>query len=280
MFTGFPLIDWDSERYIRAAIWGDPSPHALTLLCYLLKPLVTVLGPWGFAIFQISILTYTMVSILKFYNKNAMVGIVSIAVSIAGYFAISVMMDIYTVTGLLALFLVLNGNKDIFLYLVISACYIAHPENLLLFPVCALIYWVAIDRSKVFLMTLAFLFVIPIFSIVLMNYWQEKEIRFIPKAKYIMLMTHIATDSPQITRAYMNEFPASEFSKQKEFFEYTLTTSNPYHWLLWDNWDKMKGLAYNKNIQPEAKDFVYYAFKNHQFILLKSFLRSTLLFLI
>jgi len=143
VFAGFPLIDWDSGRYLS----GAPSPQALTLLCYLLKPLVTFIGPWGFAIFQISILTYTVVSVLKFFNQNAMVGIISIAISIAGYFAISVMMDIYTVIGLLALFLILNDNKDIFLYLIISACYIAHPENLLLFPLCALIYLAAIDRD-------------------------------------------------------------------------------------------------------------------------------------
>ena len=47
-----------------------------------------------------------------------------------------------------------------------------------------------------------------------------------------------------------------------------------------NNRDKKKGFAYNKDIQPEAKKFVYYAFKYHPFILLNSFLKNTLQFLI
>jgi hypothetical protein len=269
IIAGFPIIDWDSIRYLLIS----SDPYSLPLMPYLLRPF----GVWGFAIFQIVILTYTLVMALKFFNKSFIIGIISICLSAAGYFAIQVMMDTYTAVGLLALFLILNGNKDIFLYIILSVCYIAHPENLLLFPLCALMYWLIFDRRN-FNFTLRpviIAFIIPVIGSVLMNYWSEKDSRFLPKEKYIMLATYIMADSPEITRSYMEEYPGSEISQHRQFYEYALTKSNPYHILMWDSWDRKEGFNWNEKIRKEAKGFLLFALKNYKFKLLNNSIKNT-----
>jgi hypothetical protein len=269
IIAGFPIIDWDSIRYLLLS----PDPYSLPLIPYLLRPF----GVWGFAIFQIVILTYTLVTALKFFNKNFITGIISVFLSVAGYFAIQVMMDIYTAVGLLALFLILNGNKDIFLYIILSICYIAHTENLLLFPLCALIYWLIFDRRN-FSFTLRpviIAFIIPVLGSILMNYWLEKDFRFLPKEKYIMLATYIMAGSPEITRSYMEKYPGSEISQHRQFYEYALTKSNPFHILMWNSWDRKEGFNWNEKIRKEAKGFLLFALKNYKFKLLNNSIKNT-----
>jgi len=274
VMAGFPVIDWDSQRYLNAALFFKSNPFALTTVCFLLKPLVLLIGPWGFVWFQIFIVAYCLASVLKHFDKNCIVGLIAIAISLCGYFAICVMMDIYTVTGLLALFLLLNGSKDVILYLIFGLCFIAHPENLLMFPLCALIYWAIFNKNnfKNLILLIFVLLGISIVSVMGMNYWQDKEIRFFPKAKYIMLMTHIATDSPEIAREYMEKYSDSELSKEREFYESTLVTTRPYHILLWDG---KKAFAFNDKIQQESGKFIFYAFKYHPFVLLSHFFKNT-----
>jgi hypothetical protein len=274
----YPILESDSARYLMEAFFLKSSPWSLGLTSYLLNPLVSLFGIWGFVVFQIAILTYALVSVLKFFNKNFIVGIISIVISLAGYFAISVMMEIYTVVGLLALFLILNGDKDIFLYIIFSICYIAHPENLLLFPLSALIYWAIFNRKSVNFTLLPIIasFIIPIIGVILTNYWLNKEIRFFPEQKYIMLATHIMEDSPEITKAYMEKYPNSEFNRYRDFYEYALTTGDPYNTLLWNK----KGFAYNNSIKKEAEGFILYALKYHKFKILNHSLKNTFRFLI
>ena len=278
----YPIIEWDSVRYLKEAFFLRSNPWTLGSVSYLLKPLVSLIGIWGFVVFQIAILTYTLVSVLKFFNKNFIVGVISIAISVAGYFAISVLMDIYTVVGLLALFLILNGDKDLFLYTIFSICYIAHPENLLLFPLSFLTYWAIFNRkgTNFRLLPITVSFIIPIIGVILTNYWLKKEIRFFPQQKYIMLATHIMVDSPKITRAYMEKYPDSELNRHKDFYEYALTTVDPYNTLFWDSWDRKEGFAYNNSIKKESEGFILYALKYHKLEILNNSLKNTFSFLI
>jgi len=284
IISGYPIITWDSIRYIGASFFLIPFPFALMLVSYLLKPLTMLFGMWGFPLFQIAIVAYVLVSVLKFFNKSFIIGIVSLAISIAGYFVISVMMDIYTAVGLLALFLVLNGNKDILLYFILSICFIAHPENLLLFPFSALIYWLIFKRNHpgIPFRTVVVLSIVLLTGVLIMNYRERKEFRSFPETKYLSLATRIMADSPVITRAYIEKCPDSELCKHKEYYEYAINNKDPYHILFWSNWDEGGGFIYNpaiNGIHKEAGKFILFALSNYKLEILKNCLNNTCRFL-
>jgi hypothetical protein len=282
--SGYPIITWDSIRYICASFFLMPFPFALMSISYLLRPFTIFFGIWGFPVFQIAIVAYALVSILKFFNKSFIVGIVSLAISIAGYFVISVMMDIYTAVGLLSLFLVLNGNKDILLYAILSICYIAHPENLLLFPFSALIYWLIFKRKNpgISFWRVVVLFVVLVIGVLIMNDRERREFRSFPETKYPSLATRIMADSPTITRAYIKKYPDSELHKHKEYYEYAINNKDPFQILFWSNWEDKGGFIYNpavNGIHKEAGKFIFFALSNYKFEVLKNGLNNTWRFL-
>jgi hypothetical protein len=282
VIAGYPIILWDSARYLGSSLFLNPDYVSLSPVSYLLKPLITLAGAWGFAFFQIAILTYVTVSVLKFFNKNFTVGVIAILVSAAGYFAVQVMMDIYTAAGFLALFLVLNEDKDIFLYAILSICYVAHYENIFLFPLCAGIYWAIFDRKKfnLKLLPMTFLFLILVIGVFSANYLAENDFRFFPKVRYSMCAARIMADSPEIARSYMEKYPDSGFSKRKKLYEYAKTQADPFHVLLWDAKEGIGlGAGFN-NFDKESKKFTSYALKNYKLTLFKNALKNTYRFLI
>ncbi len=280
LFVGYPIIFPDSERYLGAAVFLRRSPYSPTLVCYLIRPLVVLLGAWGFAFFQIAILTYALVSTLRFFNKNAAIGIISIITSAAGFVAIAVMMDIYTAIGLLALFLVLNGSRDIILYIILSLCFIAHYGNIFLFPVCAILYWVIFKRKNpATLALLAILFILPLVMAFLVNYRMEKNFRFLTTAKYSFIAARIMEDTPEVTRAYMEKYPASDLAKHRQEYEDIMSGRRKIVSIMWDKnglFDKFGG---NIKFNSEAKEFVLYALKNHPGTLLRNIIYGIYRFL-
>ena len=285
----YPIIGFDSARYINAAFFLKSCPYALTLTTHLLKPLVSLIGIWGFAVFQIGILAYVLTSVLKFFNKNLVLGIIALTLSSAAFFAISVMMDIYTPVGLLALFLVLNRERDILLYIILSVCYVAHIENVVLFPFSALAYWLILSRknfTSTFIPLIA-VFIVPIICVFWENYQLDKELRFVPKIGYSMLAARIMVDYPEIARSYMDKYPASELAKHRKFYEYISAKNvDRFAYLCWDSWDgkdKKEGFAYlqiDDPIHKDTKEFIFFALKKYKFKLFnKNPLNSTFQFL-
>ncbi len=266
LFVGYPIIAADSGRYLGAAIFLKDSSFSPTLTCYLISPLVMLMGVWGFPMFQIAILTYTLVSALKFFNKNATIGIISILISAAGFLALQVMMDIYTAIGLLALFLVLNGSKDIILHIILSLCFVAHYGNVFLFPICAALYWVIFNRKNPASLTLPIiLFIIPLIAAFLVNYWLNKDPRFLTKVKYGIIAARIMIDSPEIVRGYSKEYPESGLAKHMTQYENIILHKRRIGSLIFH-----EELFPQAIIRKEAKQFIVYALKNHSGTLLRS----------
>ena len=279
--AAYPIITWDSARYLSGAVFLKPNCLSLTLVPYLLKPLVALSGAWGFAIFQMAILSYTLVSAVQFFHTNFIVGLLSMIISAAAYFAISVMMDIYTAIGLLALFLVLSGHKDLLLYIILSICYVAHYENILLFSVCAIIYWLIFNRREVHhtARPVIIAFAVPIIAVLLTNYFLGIGSLFFPKTLYTMPAVRIMADSREIAESYMKEYPDSYFSKCKKFYEYAVNKDDPFHILLWKEKESFGCRIDSVEFNNEAKKFTFYALKNYKYILFKNALKNTYRFL-
>ena len=265
----YPIILWDSPRYLHSAIYLEPNNLAPVLVSYLLHPLVVFVGAWGFAFFQIALLSYALVSSLKFFNKNFAVGIASILLSGAGFFAIQVMMDIYTAIGLLALFLVLNDYADILLYGIAGICYVAHYENILLFPLCAAVYLALFHRKHFFRTSVPILisFILFFVGVVATNYAAGKGFRFLTKAKYVMVATHIMVDSPVIARSYMEKYPDSSLVRKRERYEYIIAHVKwPLEAVVLDTRDGF--FVDPDRYEQRSKEFLLYAIKNYKLILL------------
>lgn len=267
----YPIIFPDSHRYLNAAISLETNSYAPTLVCYLIRPLVILMGAWGFAIFQIAILTYVLMSALKFFNKNSTIGIISIIMSAAGFLAIMVMMDIYTAIGLLALFLILNGKRDIILYIILGISFTAHYGNIFLFPICTLVYWVIFNRKSFsVLRLLSIIFITPLIMASLVNYCLDGDSRFLSKAKYSVIAASIMIDSPEITRAYMEKRPDSQLTNHRQEYEAIILHKRRVGSLLWGNGQGLyRKFGGSIKFNPEAKEFIVYALKNHPGILLK-----------
>ena len=277
----YPIILWDSPRYLWSAIYLKPANLAPVLVPYLLHPLVVLMGAWGFVFFQITILTYVLVSLLNFFNKNFFVGIASVLLSGAGFFAIQVMMDIYTAIGLLALFLVLNDYADILLYGIVGMCYVAHYENILLFPFCVVVYLTLFHRKHFFRTSVPILisFIMFFSGVVVTNYAAGKGGRFFTKVKYSMVATHIMVDSPVIARSYMEKYPDSSLVRQRERYEYIIACAkSPLEAVVLDTRDGF--YADPDRYEQRSKGFLLYAIKNYKLTLLTSAAKNIFRFLI
>lgn len=239
-----------------------------------------VMGAWGFAFFQITILTYVVVSALRFFNKSFLVGIIAILMSATGFNVITVMMDVYTGIGLLALFLILNGSKDIVLYIILALCYGAHYGNVALFSVCALVYGAICNRKYVRAITGLSIVFISFFLVANLRSCEvEKNFYFLSlsKCRFFQFMSRrIMTDSPEITKAYITKYPESDLSKKKETYEYLISKRPLHKWELHHHIGRKLVDFLSARTQYE---FVIYALKNHPGILLKNSIYNTYKFL-
>jgi hypothetical protein len=281
LIIGYPIINWDSQRYLRGALFFQADSFSLTFVPYLLHPLVIFWGAWGFAFAQIILLAYIFVSILQFFHKSFITGFVAVIMSAAAYYAISVMMDIYTAAGLLTLFLILNGKKNILLYVVLGLCSAAHYENIPLFILSATAYWAIFYGKKINFAALSVIMTIVIAAaaIVLTNYIKREDSLFLSKARYVMTVPRFMADFPLATRSYMEKYPGSYFGKNKEFYEFALTTEDPSHTLLWGSWHgEKKGLGYHSadnDFFKETESFVAYILRGHKLELAKNIAKKT-----
>lgn len=275
LLVRYPIIYFDSRRYLSAALNLSTDARFPTLVCYLIRPLVILMGAWGFAIFQIVLLTYVLVSSLKFFGKHSSIGILSIIISAAGFMATAVMMDIYTAIGLLALFLILNGSRDIILCTILSICFVAHYGNVFMFPVYALLHWLIFNRKNFATLALVIiLFIIPLLIACAVNYGLEENFRFLPKRKYLRMAVSIMKVYPELTKSYMKKrFPSrwAEY-KQKHVGSRKKMTEEALRRFFW-NFDGPV------NINKEAKKFIAYTVRNNSGILLKKIIPNTYKFL-
>ena len=66
-----------------------------------------------------------------------------------------------------------------------------------------------------------------------------------------------------------------QISQHRQFYEYALTKSNPYHICMWDSWDRKEGFNWNEKIRKEAKGFLLFALRNYKFKLLNNSIKNT-----
>ncbi|MBN3040436.1 MAG: hypothetical protein JW867_04850 [Candidatus Omnitrophica bacterium] len=241
----------------------ETSPHALTLTSFLLKPFVSIFWVWGFPVFQSLILAYSLVMLLKYFRKNLFYGLISLFFSGISLLTIAVLSDVYTSAGLLALFLILRGDKDLVLYAILAISFIAHYGNIALFPLTGFIWWQLFERREVGrLMLIAGLFLFLVLLSASINYFIEGEFRFFPEKKYSFLTARIITDAPETFRSYIKEAPDSSLAKNKDVYEDMLGAGRGSQAMLWHAGNFLDRLGNKDQINRETKRFLIWSVKN------------------
>lgn len=160
---GFPLIDWDSIRYLELVSQPFKTPETVPVLQYLwFAPATHLLGAWALPILCNILLLYTasMASIVVLGRIHPAAIIAALVLSGAHLWMNYILVDAYFAIGLLATFCAAHGrHRPIMIAIFVYAC-VAHSANLLSLPPVALAAFAARRQWRVLGATLLFLAIV------------------------------------------------------------------------------------------------------------------------
>jgi len=100
----------------------------------------------------------------------------------------------------------------------------------------------------------------------------QKRLSFSQPGAYTAMAMRIATNLPEITRAYVAENPSSPIAKHRQLYEDALsnkTANEAMPIILWSKGSFIDSCGGTRTFNPEAKRFLAYVLKKHHLTLLK-----------
>ena len=222
IITRFPLIYPDSKRYLSMAVNGHPlNVFAPTLVSWMLGPLCHFIGAWAFAAFQIVLLSYALATFLEYFRMPLFLGVAAILCSAAGFMATAVMMDIYTAIGLISLFLILSGKKNLLLFIILGICFAAHYGNMLLFgAMSVLCFWLSQSKKRrVTWLAVAIVFLTAYIGIMLINLSVPERLKYRDWGPYSTVAGRIMRTFPDLISSYADKYPDSLIAHDRLYLE-------------------------------------------------------------
>jgi hypothetical protein len=136
LLNGYPFLFGDSWAYCAECPDSTRSP----VLGCATRPLVAAAGIWGYVVFQCAAVAFafTVLSGAVFQRRDAAAVLAAIVVSGAGIFAGWVLADVWTLAGLICLFVVSSGCASPPILLLLAFALATHFGNFPVFTAAAL----------------------------------------------------------------------------------------------------------------------------------------------
>lgn len=144
LLNGWPIVMLDAHRYFPVAREFGPvfKETAPAVPVFFFRPVVTILGAWGQVAIQ-SALAAVLLAMLFAHLRRPRLFWVYVAFTFfsgISFLSSALMMDIFTLTGLAAILLLLNGYGGIFLLFAVVVSTAAHPANSGIFVLAVAVY--------------------------------------------------------------------------------------------------------------------------------------------
>lgn len=212
-FIGYPIALPDTSRYTHLAI--DLKPHFAVSEIYslLARPILILGGPWLYIVLLWIVCAY-LVTVLSQYVSGKVPRILSCwSIFSSGAFLMltTVMMDIQTTLGLMALFLLGSGSGNILLFIVFIISITAHLGNLYVFflaYIALLILRRVSFRKHSFYVPFVATF-IALMLIGLGGKFLNGEFRIKTKVKLLIPSVELMRAIPESVQDYSKEYPYS-----------------------------------------------------------------------
>ena len=217
----FPLLDWDSSRYM--SVMHDPfrRPDTAPTLQYLVFwPFWRILGPWTYPVIAQVLLLYTtgLASKITLGRVNTVAILAAFALSGMHLWANFVLIDVYFTIGLLALFcLAFRRHRPAMLAILVYAS-LAHSANVLSLAPLAFVA-LAYKRQWFSLVTFTAGFVA--LFVVIAAATCARHGYFTPLSIHGAgnVVGRVMADFPDTVDEYAAAHPGSAFARKKDIFE-------------------------------------------------------------
>ena len=157
LLNRYPFVFPDSFEYARGGC--SATLRSPTLGCAM-WPVIAMTGIWGYVTVQTAITAFSFVLLSKHIFGYVRTSMVSLAILLAnvGLFSGWLMADIWTIIGLISLFLIITGYTSPIVGSVLAFSLAVHYAN---FPVClsvACVFWVLVRSGRKTILAFFFAF--------------------------------------------------------------------------------------------------------------------------
>ena len=175
-----------------------------------MRPVILIAGTWGYVIVQTAVTAFSFVFFSRYIFGYVHIRLLflSIVFSCVGLFSGWLMADIWTIIGLLSLFIILTGYSSPIIAILLVFTLSTHYGN---FPICmgaAVLFWLFIKNSKRSMILVFLCLLGGIVFIATANLAMKGNFRFGTKYSFSFIASRILYDIPEIIEEKCQDDPS------------------------------------------------------------------------
>lgn len=272
-YIGFPIIFPDSGRYLWPAYNLNVTEVSPGLYSFLLRPLYLLCGPWAFVIVNSLLLAVVSVLFSRFLvNKTHHFAIFLAVIFSAIFIQVStVMMDIQSTFGILAIYLFAKGFSKKAMAVLLFISIISHSSAIpFLLSISLLVYLLTHNLKAI--LQIGAIFVISM----LFLFWHNSSFGNhgspLQKKSKMFVVARLMADYPQSVETYLEAKPDSKFKGHwqdfKQEFPQAIENHDVNYYLFYGKKGFLNRVGSN-NSRNEANDYIFHTLSNHFFLVIK-----------